>query len=84
MDNIRCFFGHKWEEKQEVIIPEFLLDLYTKNNLLGMYKTELFNSNVRFCKRCFKKQKEIGDSGLWISHKLSIEEEREIKLNELI
>ena len=74
--NILCVLSHKWEYSLEDIT------FIKRKSGSHLYDTIVQPTQVRLCLRCNKKQrKRVTD---WIDTYLTVEEEREIKLKELI
>lgn len=69
--------GHKWENNIENIV------YYQSPILNGVPVKEVeMPTKVRFCKRCYKKQR-MSPRGLWTDWGLTLEESRHIKLKNI-
>lgn len=71
-----CLIKHKWEYNKE--------DIFYERVSIGSFLTKgaTMPTDVRLCKRCYKKQR-LGTRGYWIDWDLTKEEERDIRLKEL-
>ena len=69
----KCLFGHKWEYGTEEVTYSQLLRPDRKASLL---------QKSRYCRKCSSKQIQM-IGGKWMDWSLSIDEERDKKLNEL-
>ena len=84
LDTTICFLtGHQWiGHKQDFkLIQEILgMDL----PMCGLSEDMIVHYKVRRCSRCWKKQRLDPMVSVWKECKLSLREEREKKLNEII
>lgn len=75
----KCFFGHVWVYSQEMLVY----------STLNGAQTMSFNTPIRYCSVCHKKQAErIGISGNdnddWFDVTLNKQQERDKKIDEII
>ena len=68
-----CSIKHRWEYKTE--------DISFFSNITRLKSNVTIPTKVRFCTRCYKKQRSVGID--WTDWELTLEEEREIKLKEI-
>jgi hypothetical protein len=71
--NWRCLIKHKWEYKWEEI---------THWHSLNLNKKVTTPTQVRLCQRCNRKQRSRGID--WVEWSLTLEEERDIKLRNIL
>ncbi len=81
-----CLIKHKWNYNQEDIFYErfSVHGRLGKQVSIGSFLTKgaTIPTDVRLCKRCYKKQR-LDTRGYWVDWDLTKEEERDIRLKEL-